>query len=431
MFPRFVIRSLGIQPPPMTNRYFPFLAFTLTVTAADAQYWNQRADFPSVTNAPYGFSIGDRVFAGGGISNAAPFAEYSGFNEYLPATDTWVARTPCPGPMRYGISGFSLNGKGYLVCGWSGSPATQLNDVWEYDPLADSWAQKNNFPGSARYSCVSVTAGGKAYLGLGHATWLGDWWEYDATNDSWTQRASLPGQGRQACSAFVIGDEVYVTVGARDVGNFTATFFTDLYRYSPSTDAWTALAPFPASGRVGGYGFSYAGVGYVFCGITGDANGHEVLNDGWAYMPATDQWYQLGLFPGIPMSSGFACSTSTTCYIGMGCTSVESTSWISSDYTAAFWEFHPTGLIGVDELQAGDGIRVLPSADGLLVQWSSAVDAQQLHLFDMGGRAVRAQTLNSNSGQATCSTGDLASGLYVVQVSGDGYAERVKVIVAR
>ncbi|MBK7084510.1 MAG: hypothetical protein IPH53_07515 [Flavobacteriales bacterium] len=85
---------------------------------------------------------------------------------------------------------------------------------------------------------------------MGHATWLNDWWEYDPTTGTWTQRANLPGQGRAACGSFVIDDEVYVTVGSRDVTSTTATFLMELYKYSPTTDTWTVLAPFPAAGSV-------------------------------------------------------------------------------------------------------------------------------------------------------------------------------------
>ncbi|MEO8589102.1 MAG: hypothetical protein ABI432_07035 [Flavobacteriales bacterium] len=411
----------------MKHRY-TFIALAFAATTASAQYWEQRTDFPSVNQAAFGFTIGDRMFAGGGISGLAPFTGYSGFNEYLPATDEWVPRTPCPGPVRYGVSGFELHGKGYVACGWA-TPGAALTDLWEYDPTSDNWTQKSNFPGAARYSCVSVSAGGKAYLGLGYVGYLNDWWEYDGAADQWTQRASLPAQGRQACTAFVIDDQIYVTAGARDVVALTANFFQELWRYSPLSDSWTLLAPLPADGRVGAYGFSYGGVGYVVGGNSGDADGHYVLNDMWAYRPAVDQWYQMGLFPGEPMSSGFAFSTSTTCYIGTGVTAVQSNSWVATELTDAFWAYHPTGLVGVGEQEAADDLRIRTAADGLVVEWPATSKAQQLQLIDMEGRAVRTQAVGANSGQALCSTIGLANGLYVVQLTGDAFAERRKVMV--
>lgn len=415
----------------MEHRYSPLLAALLSASSAIGQYWYQRADFPSDAEATYGFAIGDRMFAGGGISNLAPFAEYLDFNEYIRSTDTWVARTPCPGPVRYGVSGFGLNGKGYLVCGWSGSPATPLHDVWEYDPVADSWTQKNDFPGSARYSCISVATSTRGYLGLGHATYLSDWWEYDPGADTWTQMASLPAPGRQACTAFVIDNEVYVTVGARDVTTVTATFFQDLFRYTPGSDSWMPMAPFPADGRVGGYGFSYNDIGYVIGGLTGDAISHEILNDAWAYSPDLDQWYQLGLFPGVPMASGFTFSISGTCYIGTGCTAVSNSSWSATALTPAFWEYRPDGLNGVNEWAIGDDMQVITGTDGMLVQWPTTAHLQQMRLFDPGGRVLRTQTLQGGSGRAFCSTAGLSDGLYIVQLTGDAFAAQRKVMVSR
>lgn len=413
----------------MKHRYALFASALALCHGVKAQYWEQRANLPDTAYAPYGFSIGDRVFTGSGVRTLAPFTENTGFNEYLPVSDTWVPRAACPGPARFGVGGFSVNGKGYVACGWSGSPATALNDVWEYDPTADAWTQKSDFPGSARYSCVSVATSTKAYIGLGHATWLNDWWEYDPAADTWTQRASLPAPGRAACGAFVIDDEVYVTVGSRDVTPSTATFLMDLYRYSPASDTWTALAPFPAAGRSGPYSFSFGGVGYVMCGSGGDANAHQVFNDAWAYRPETNQWYQLGLFPGTPMCAGFACSTSSTCYIGAGSTAIASTSWVASDLTDAFWEYQPTGLIGLEEQAVATGIQVLTDVDGVLVRWSHALRPVGLELVDARGRSVRSARLNEGVSLSRFQTTDLMSGMYIVRVTGTDFSAQEKFMV--
>jgi hypothetical protein len=93
------------------------------------------------------------MFAGGGLNELGPFEEYIGLNEYLPATNTWVPRTPIP-TARYGVGGFTINGKGYVACGWHAG--SQLYDLWQYDPVADSWTQKADFPPGGRYSTISV-----------------------------------------------------------------------------------------------------------------------------------------------------------------------------------------------------------------------------------------------------------------------------------
>jgi hypothetical protein len=187
--------------------------------------------------------------------------------------------------------------------------------------------------------------------------------------------------------------------------------------------------PVPAEGRVGAYGFSFGEVGYVFCGITGSEEGHEVLDDGWAYRPATDQWYQLGLFPGVPMASGFACSTSSTCYIGLGCSAVDDDSWVSTDYTAAFWEYQPAGLVGLVEAELGTGIRILSNTDGILVQWPSHSHPARFNLFDVHGRIVATSSLADHVGQVDCTTIGLGSGCYIVELIGGDHASRTKVLV--
>ncbi len=390
------------------------------------QFWDQRADFPSTAYSGYGFSIGERVYAGGGIGSLSPFAMYSGFQEYLPGSDTWVQRAPLPGPERYGTSGFSVNGKGYVLAGWGTSA---LTDVWEYDPIADSWTQKSSFPGAARYTHVSVGVGNKAYVGLGYNPWMNDWWEFDPIADTWTQRAPLPGAGRQSCGAFVIDGNVYVTVGASDVNNITATLHTELYRYTPANDTWTLRSPFPALGRAIPYCFSFDGVGYVIGGSTGDANGHSVLNDAWAYSPLSNGWYQLGLFPGIPMYGGFACTTSLNAYIGTGSTAISNSSWGATSLTPAFWEYSPSGLVGITELTAENDLLVQPMGDGLLVRWDATRDARTLRLFDGTGRLVREQAVQASHGQAFCATGNLGTGAYVVHLVGAKESRHRKVVV--
>jgi N-acetylneuraminic acid mutarotase len=232
---------------------------------ATGQYWTSKAPFPVTAEVGYSFTIDNRMFVGGGLSAVSPATEYTGLNEYIPATDSWEPRAPLPAA-RYGVGGFSINGKGYVACGWHiGSP--QLTDLWEYDPIADSWTQKASFPGGGRYSCISVATGSKGYLGLGYTPYANDWWEYDPLIDTWTQKAPFPMTGRQAASAFVIDGEVYVGLGARDVTALSATLYDDWYRYDPVADTWTAIATFPAAPRIGSYAFSFAGIGYVFCGL--------------------------------------------------------------------------------------------------------------------------------------------------------------------
>ena len=272
----------------MDPRY-ALVVITLVGSISKAQYWTPKTPFPDVVEASYSFTIEDRMFAGGGLNGVTPAVEYTGLNEYIASTNSWVPRAPLP-VARYGVGGFSILGKGYVACGWHiGSP--QLTDLWEYDPIGDSWTQKANFPGPGRYSTISVATTTKGYVGLGYSPYANDWWEYDPVLDQWTAKAPFPMVGRQAASAFVIDDKVYVGLGARDVTAFSATLYDDWYRYDPTSDTWGTVATFPAPGRIGAYSFGFNGIGYVFCGAGLNGTSKVIYNDGWAYDPVNDQWH--------------------------------------------------------------------------------------------------------------------------------------------
>ena len=99
---------------------------------------------------------------------------------------------------------------------------------------------------------------------------------------SWVQLPDLPAIERDDGSAFVIGEEVYVGTGMD--GGFQLT--ADWYRFTPSTNTWTAIAPMPTAGRQYCTTFSLNGQGYVVGGIVAGVTSSEV----WKYDPPTDLW---------------------------------------------------------------------------------------------------------------------------------------------
>jgi N-acetylneuraminic acid mutarotase len=55
--------------------------------------------------------------------------------EYDFATDIWIEKTPFEGPVTAGATGFSLNGRGYLLTGKTKSGQTMQSDyLWEFQP---------------------------------------------------------------------------------------------------------------------------------------------------------------------------------------------------------------------------------------------------------------------------------------------------------
>lgn len=409
------------------DRHCSLFALALVPVLVKSQYWTPKAPFPSTAEVGYSFAVEDRLFAGGGLSAVGPAVEYTAFNEYLPASNTWVARSPLPNA-RYGVGGFSLLGKGYVACGWHlGSP--QLTDLWEYDPIGDSWTQKTSFPGAGRYSTVAVATIDKAYFGLGYSPYANDWWEYDPIADSWTQKASFPMVGRQAANAFVIDGLVYVGLGARDVTALSATLYTDWYRYDPAADTWTSIATFPAPGRVGAYAFSFDGIGYVFCGAGLDGTTKVIYNDGWAYDALNDQWLMLGLFPGIPMDAGFSMVNTISAYIGTGCVDLSGPDWVPLALTDAFWEYNPGGLAGIGEGPATNAFTAFQQDDHLVIIAGSSNAIGAIDLFDATGRQVMALGPMGGAAQARVNIAAISNGLYIVRCSSGGTASSRLVVI--
>ena len=388
----------------------------LTAADAGAQYWTQLADFPYPVYSPYGFSVGQRYFSGGGVTDIVPLALVDSLYEYDPNLDQWLQRTPLPGLTRYGTRGFSIESevKGYVVCGWHNNiPQVQLADLWEYDPLADSWAQKADFPGPPRYSLVSIGTSTKAYAGLGYNPWYNDWYEYDPVADAWTQKTSFPGTPRQAANAFVLNDQVYVGMGSTSVGAGTAIFFDDLYKYDPATDTWTQMASLPALPRCGSYHFSSCGLAYIIGGVGFDSLGvQHVFTDMWRYDAALDEWTSLPDFPGASMNTGTSFNISSSGFVGFGGTGFEPFSWVPDSLTGEFWEYKGCGITTDVEPITDLPPSILCDGVNITAHWSDVSSFERYALFDASGRVVRSGSVHSGDRSLTLSVRDLPAGVY-------------------
>ncbi|MFQ6077289.1 MAG: galactose oxidase, partial [Candidatus Bathyarchaeia archaeon] len=91
--------------------------------------------------------------------------------------DAWTQMADFGGSGRYGIAGFTLNGKGYIVCGYD---TNELKEFWEYDPDEDSWTQLTDFASTQRAYAVGFAVGSYGYLtcGVRNSTVYKDLWKW-------------------------------------------------------------------------------------------------------------------------------------------------------------------------------------------------------------------------------------------------------------
>ncbi|XMO85444.1 kelch repeat-containing protein [Algibacter sp. AS12] len=124
------------------------------------------------------FVIDDIAYIGTGIHNGSVEYDFYSFDG-----TTWTSLTDLDDDdddeyITFTSSvAFSLNGKGYLTTGISGSIT---NVCWEYSPLADTWEEVPEFEGSSRQDASAFSFDTKAFVLMGRSSnyYFDDVWEF-------------------------------------------------------------------------------------------------------------------------------------------------------------------------------------------------------------------------------------------------------------
>ena len=155
--------------------------------------WTQRTNFAS--GSRYGaiaFSINGKGYAGFGSSQGNTI-NYNDFYEYEPTTFSWTQKASFPGLPRNNPARFVINGIAYVG---AGNPEVNYNpnpnyssDFYAYAPLSNQWTSIATFPGSQRTCAASFSINNKGYVGTGLSgspqfLYLGDFWEYTPSSTS-------------------------------------------------------------------------------------------------------------------------------------------------------------------------------------------------------------------------------------------------------
>lgn len=234
-----------------------------------ADTWAQVADLPaSVRRNAVAFSIQGFGYVGTGIDSVTATAPgaiiLNDFWQYDATSNSWTQKANFPGSFNSGIyfaTAFSIDSKGYL-CGGKRGPNNYTSELWEYKPSIDTWTQLPNFPGGVRYQLSSFSIDFKGYVGLGtdQDAYRKDFWSFDVTTNQWSQVSDIPSSERASAMTFSIGQRGYVCMG----GN--GGLLGDLWEYNPFSDSWSVRAPYGGSERKNGVGFAINGKGYVGIG---------------------------------------------------------------------------------------------------------------------------------------------------------------------
>jgi N-acetylneuraminic acid mutarotase len=229
--------------------------------------WAQKADLPgSARRDAVSFVIGNYAYVGTGMDSVSAPAGLTlkDFWRYNPLTNAWTAIADFPGMGGNGVyfsTGFSVEGKGYICAGKTGS-ATYSSQLWEYKPSNDQWIQRAAFPGGVRYQMCAFVVGSKAYVGMGvdQNIFKKDFYCYNPGSNQWTPIAAFPGYERGAASTFTLEDRGFVCLGNN------GGLLGDLIEYNPKTDSWTLRAAYGGSERKSAVAFTIGEKAFVGTG---------------------------------------------------------------------------------------------------------------------------------------------------------------------
>lgn len=281
----------------MIQKIFTYIFVFFTITPLFSQ-WEQLSSLPGIArHHPICFSLEDKgyVLCGNPDTRATTEPYLGDFFSYDIENDVWEQKADFPGtPRGFGV-GLNYDGKGYAGFGYG--DGMYLNDLWEYDAETDTWTQLPDCPCLGRTHPAFLAAQGKIFVGLGGTGKnANDWWSYDLETRRWQQEDDFPGVVRHHPYYFTINDVPYVGFGhGNNDANGNVVVLNDFAGFDVQSGTWTKLADFPSHGRVAGTHFAVGDKGYI---VAGDNEFHR-YDDGefWEYDPMTDLWKQLPTFP--------------------------------------------------------------------------------------------------------------------------------------
>ncbi len=216
--------------------------------------WSRKNDLPI---AVYGGEIinidGDAYYVCGNLSGSISNPTLNNrVYKYIESTDTWVATNnsiPFSGrflgvKVEVDIDNDGVTDRAFIGCGTSriGVP---LSDFWEYLPATDSWVARTVVPGPDRGMASSFSIGSKGYVGIGRGEFASaDLYEYDPFLDTWTRMSDHPGTPTLLTSSFTIGNEGYVVAGKT---TNTGGVIKQAYKFSPLLSGTPELKGMDAS----------------------------------------------------------------------------------------------------------------------------------------------------------------------------------------
>lgn len=201
--------------------------------------WKEINNFPgSARYDAVAFSINNKGYICSGYDDNA----LKDLWEYDPSNKTWQKKASVEGGKRRNAVAFVLEGKGYISTGIDNG--VYENDFWAYAPETDDWIEKRDitdvsdeeyddeYSGITGIDKVAFTINGKGYIATGGSGSTGSSiWEYNPVLDLWEEKTGLEASARIGAVGFSIGEVGYITTGRN-----SSYYFDDLWGFHPSEE---------------------------------------------------------------------------------------------------------------------------------------------------------------------------------------------------
>jgi N-acetylneuraminic acid mutarotase len=287
---------------PMAPGETPATPPGIEAAAAATATWQPRADYPTnvyqAVSASYTnpATLKSTLYViGGALKQGGPAGSLTNaVRAYNVSANTWSARANLPIVLEDANQAVELNGKIYVVGGFSRYRDTRRN-IWRlttskalyvYDIAKNTWTRKADIPGTGVHG-ISAAYNGLIYVATQcfddfcGDTEHGAVWRYNPSTDRWVLESRVPGGETWRPAGGFIGGKLYVVddMGATDI-------------YDPATKLWTT-GPRRPFRRCSGTSTTFQAKLYIVNCVNDDGSGESML----VFDPGSNEWTQLPAAP--------------------------------------------------------------------------------------------------------------------------------------
>ncbi|GAA4013412.1 hypothetical protein GCM10022408_28080 [Hymenobacter fastidiosus] len=255
--------------------------------------WTAVASMSIARSQHSAVGVGGKFYVWGGYVGdlSSTPTEYSSLEIYTPATNSWSTGANYPFGSRGHASTVGADG---LIYSFSGVRGGFINNCYRYNPVTNAWAAIASIPAAVWLAGAATGNDGRIYVFggydvSGNLASTGTQIYTPATN-TWSAGAPMP-VGRHGHVAVKDGNGMMHLIGGTQSSNMGPTAITSHLAYNPTTNTWTTLAALPVGVNQAGGTLGADGNIYVVGGKDNYFNNNPAFfSTVYVYNPTTNAW---------------------------------------------------------------------------------------------------------------------------------------------